>query len=445
MQRYTMRIGFAYAFLCGLVSFVDMSLVWAQKGGIQSRHSVQSMRREVVCFALKHNRDLGLFRVQLKRAKALHVAARVFPSNPVLSVGGGAQFPVPQVPAVGGVLPQVGVGLSLALPVGGRWQRLQDVAASRKQYVSMLLGARQFQLTMKVHEQLNRLAFAFQMLEKRRKMVSFYGKMESLTRRRMKLGAATLHDLGLVQLTGIRARQSALEAVSQLRLEKQGLKRLLGWSATKQLRWSLSTLPGVPSGKKMVQAWERGQKRHRLLRLAKAKVKQAHAGLALAKARAIPDLTVSLQYALEDNNHIARGSLSIPLPLFWRNQRGIQRQRAMVERAKLVVSRQRFLIRQNVHRARLRFAGQLNMLKLLQRQLRVARKRTSLFSKGVSQGGVSVFQMLATQQLILKTELAYLVQLRRVHESYLALGRATGMGPVYAGVGMHVMKKGGAR
>jgi outer membrane protein TolC len=93
----------------------------------------------------------------------------------------------------------------------------------------------------------------------------------------------------------------------------------------------------------------------------------------------------------------------------------------------------------------LRFAGQLNMLKLLQRQLRVARKRTSLFSKGVSQGGVSVFQMLATQQLILKTELAYLVQLRRVHESYLALGRATGMGPVYAGAGMHVMKKGGAR
>ncbi|MCW1935245.1 TolC family protein [Pseudomonas sp. MDMC_285] len=58
------------------------------------------------------------------------------------------------------------------------------------------------------------------------------------------------------------------------------------------------------------------------MRLARVEIDRQEAGIAVEKSRRIPDLTVSLgsQYSSEDRERVNLVGLSMPLPLFDRNQ-----------------------------------------------------------------------------------------------------------------------------
>ena len=146
-----------------------------------------------------------------------------------------------------------------------------------------------------------------------------------------------------------------------------------------------------------------------------------------------PDLTISLGYSLEDNNHIVRGSISIPLPLFWRNQSQIGQNHARLRRARLLLARQRFLVRQRILQAYTRYQMNLRMIRLFKKQFQTVQARSRLIEKGLRQGSFSVFQALTAQRGILQSQLLNLQNIQKAHGSYIQLCQAAGLLPVYKG------------
>ena len=107
-------------------------------------------RQKILAYALQNNRALSAFRARVKRAKAALRGARVFPNNPTLAAGGGPQLPVNSTVTSGqpsSILPRVGVDLSLALPIGGRWGKTQHLASSRLQWFQHQIQFQTFRLS----------------------------------------------------------------------------------------------------------------------------------------------------------------------------------------------------------------------------------------------------------------------------------------------------------
>jgi len=393
--------------------------------------SILGERGRALAFALKNNPSLRAFRARIQRVQAAHAGSRVFPNNPVLSGGGGAQFPLNSVGQGSSALPRLGVDLSLRLPIGGRWGSLQKRRALELRWYQKQWAFLQFKLKLRVHMAIHRMAVAWQVQKKRRAMASFFLRLESLAKKRIQHGSATQLDLQLVQNSRLQAEQSALAALLQYKLVRQQLKTLLGWTSMKPMPWSfrdLPTLPNLPKESKMLAG---ARQNHFQIALAQLAIAQAKAGLTLSKARAIPDLTVSLGYALEDNNHIVRGSLSIPLPVFWRNQSKIGQGRAHLRHARLLLKRQRFLIGQRIQRAYRQFQMRTRMERLLQKQFKTLKSHSKLIERGLRQGGFSVFKVFTTQRSVIQSQILYLRNIQKVHDSYIQLCGAAGILPVY--------------
>lgn len=407
-----------------------------KKRNTNTNKSLRLQRQKILAYALRHNRGLRAFRAQIKRAKAALRGARVFPNNPTLAAGGGPQLPVNSTVTSGqpsSILPRVGVDLSLALPVGGRWGKTQRLASSRLKWFQNQLQFQTFRLSLSVHRLLNRVAVASQLMQKRRAIASFFQRVEGFTRKRMKHGTATQLDLQLAQTSQLRARQALLSATLQYRLAHQRLKMLVGWASSKKMPWQAFPIPAFSSLPKKSVVLSTGLRKHILIRVAEANIRQAKATLALAKARAIPDLTISLGYSLEDNNHIVRGSISIPLPLFWRNQSQIGQNHARLRRARLLLARQRFLVRQRILQAYTRYRINLKMIRLFKKQFQTVQARSRLIEKGLRQGSFSVFQALTAQRGILQSQLLNLQNIQKAHDSYIQLCQAGGLLPAYKG------------
>lgn len=401
-----------------------------------TRQAPAKERQEILLYALRHNRGLQVFRAHIKRAKAALKGAKVFPNNPTLAAGGGPQLPVlgasgtNQAPPI---LPRMGVDLSLALPIGGRWGQKQHLASSRLRSLQERVRRQAFHLSLKVHQQINRVAVSAQMMHKRRAIASFFQRVKGFTQKRMAHGTATQLDLQLAESSQLRARQALLSAKLQYRLSRQRLKMLIGWDSPKQMPWGRFSIPAFAPLPQESALLAFGLRKHVSIQVATAQVKEAKARLRLSKAQAIPDLTVSLGYALEDNNHIVRGGISLPLPLFWRNQSQIGQNHAKFRRARMLLARQRFLVRQRVQQAYTSYKLNLRMIRLFRKQVQKAQARSRLIEKGLRQGSFSVFQALAAQKGILQSQLLHLQNIQKAHDSYILLCQAAGVLPVYKG------------
>lgn len=433
-------VGFILFVLISYLSFPSFAQVQRRSAKNHRRHKTNTLRgtqrQKVIAYALQHNLALRAFQARVQQARARVRGVRVFPNNPTLSGGGGAQFPADSTPAFGQaspILPRVEAALSLALPVGGRWGKSQLLASFQLLWLQRQAKVRQFQLSLNVHDLFNQVAVALWMRDKRQAIFSFFQRLERLVQERIRHGAATQLELQLAQTSRLQAQQAVLSAILRYRLLRQRLKTLIGWTSSAKMPWRTNVVPAFAPLPQKSRLLSKGVRGHVLIRLAEASIAQAKAALALSKARAIPDLTVSLGYALEDNNHIVRGSVSIPLPFFWRNQSGVGQNHAQLRRARLLLARQRFLVRQRIVQAYTQYQTGLKMLRLFKKQFQVVKTRSRLIEKGLRQGSFTVFQVLTAQRSILQSQLLNLQNIQRTHRSYIRLCRAVGMLPVYKG------------
>tara|TARA_Y100001973_G_C5200564_1_gene337309 strand:+ start:834 stop:2099 length:1266 start_codon:yes stop_codon:yes gene_type:complete len=117
-----------------------------------------------------------------------------------------------------------------------------------------------------------------------------------------------------VRLEAARARDQHINAMNQL-------LALIGASSTNgepSLSGDVTDLPAIPSEVALLTRLDNVPQ----MRLARVEIDRQEAGIKVEKSRRIPDLTVSLgsQYSNEDRERVNLVGLSMPLPLFDRNQ-----------------------------------------------------------------------------------------------------------------------------
>lgn len=167
--------------------------------------------------------------------------------------------------------------------------------------------------------------------------------------------------------------------------------------------------------------------------LARAILKQSRTGLSWAQAKAIPDLTVSFGYSLEDGAHVVTGGLSIPLPLLWRNQGGIGQQRARILQAQRFIISERFQLRQKVLQALTHYQNDLAVLRIFKQRLQSAQKQFSLIEKGLKLGVFTPFQTLTAQRSIVGSQFQQLQLISHALSHYLDVCQAAGILPFWGG------------
>lgn len=262
-------------------------------------------------------------------------------ANPELSARGAARL-LDQ-----GARPDVALELSQALPLGGqRGDRIAVAEGELREAEARLAQARQ-SLATRVHlafidalraQELSALAQAGVLLTQR---------LSTASERRLAEGDSTILDVHVSQAELGRAENALTQARVEALAARMGLAEAMGQDPTVALRVAPSARVerALPP---LAEVLAEGARRRADLEALRRAVGTARARVERARSAGVPSLTVSAFFEVEGGaDVIVGGGLSMPLPLFDRNQGGIaeaqadtQRQEASLRRGELELARE---------------------------------------------------------------------------------------------------------
>jgi cobalt-zinc-cadmium efflux system outer membrane protein len=152
-----------------------------------------------------------------------------------------------------------------------------------------------------------------------------------------------------------------------------------------------------------------------------AAVAQAQSALRRACAEPIPDITtqVSVQYDDATDNTITGAQVGIPLPLWNRNQGGIQQAHANVAQASRNVERVQLDLQQRLALAYQQYSNARAQADIYTTQILPKAKETyELVQRGYRLGEIGYLDLLTAQRLYSQTNLAYLDSLSSLWSSW---------------------------
>ena len=241
-----------------------------------------------------------------------------------------------------------------------------------------------------------------------------YDETVRISRSRRAGGDISDAVLNKVELEAMRYQNAEIDAEMELDLSRQKLAALLGFGLSNQIPRTLETEKVVLIPLEPGQLLEQALRDRPDVRAAKESKLLSIAALAQARREALPELSLSLIYAHSDflvsgdnPNSLGLG-LSLPVPLFDRNQANIGRakldeRRADNEGQRLVVSVQHDVadaVRHAARSAQLLSLYEGGMLERADSALRVAEKSNRL-------GAISLLELLEAQRTYLETRMQY--------------------------------------
>ena len=287
-----------------------------------------SSSADLVSLALSSNGELAAARLNIERARARVQQAGLRP-NPSLDVE--RQNGVFNSPGESATM----VGVSVPLEIGGKRGKRIDLAKAELEAAEADLADRERRLANTVRTTLAEALASLRELEITQELIVIDTQAVQVIERRVKEGDAAPLEQNLlrVELERIRSRRALVAGRLQAALLR--LQTLVGMSVTQPLRLSealaSASLPNPPGS--LEATLEIALRTRPDLRLAILGEEAAKAGLRLAQAQAVPDVTLSARYgitqssfdstpigALNDRDRIFTVGVSIPLPLFNRNQ-----------------------------------------------------------------------------------------------------------------------------
>ncbi len=290
--------------------------------------------------AFEHSPSLAEARAAVEQARGSRQGAALL-INPELSARGAARL------LDEGAKPDIAVELSQALPLGGQRADRIAVADGEIKEAEARLGQARQTLATRVHlafidalraQELSALAQAGVLLTER---------LLTASERRLAEGDSTILDVHVSQAELGRAENALTQARVEALAARMALAEAMGQDPTAALRVAPSprterTLPPL------AQVLAEGAKRRGDLEALRLAVETARARVEAARSAGVPSLTVSAFFELEGGSDvIVGGGLSMPLPLFDRNQGGVaealagtRRQEAELRRGELELARE---------------------------------------------------------------------------------------------------------
>jgi cobalt-zinc-cadmium efflux system outer membrane protein len=279
-----------------------------------------------------------------------------------------------------------------------------------------------------------------------------YAQTIKISQARFRAGDISEAELRKIELEGLRYQNAVIDADMQLDVARGKLAALLGLASAADLPRSLadpSDAAARPSFD-LAPLTARALERRPDLRAAGAARIQAEAQIASAERDALPDITLGAAYTHSafttagDNPNTLGLTLSLPLPLFDRNQANIGRARLDQRRADNDGERLRIAVVRDVAEAVRRGTRAATLLAVFERPAggavpgtptgttdaagMIARAETALrvAEKSYRAGAISLIELLEAQRTYLDTQAQYLRALHDFRQATADVAHAVG-------------------
>jgi cobalt-zinc-cadmium efflux system outer membrane protein len=316
---------------------------------------------ESVRIALERNREVIAARLDIEAAQLDVVAARIYP-NPVASYSLGNL--VIRGNKQGGTIepgffsqPVQSVGVSEIIDV---WAK----RGARTRAAERGVEEKQLQVQDALREIVYAVRSAFADVTREqherqlaREIADRYGDTVRVSRGRFRAGDISEAELRRVELEGLRYTNAVIDADLQLDLAREKLARMMGLGSGSQLPGQVADLSDIRRAYSVPSLISLAMENRPDVRAASAAHRTAEAQLDSAKREVYPDISLGASYTHSaftvsgDNPDTLGLSLSMPLPLFDRNQAAIGRSSLDIRRADNELERLRLSVSHDVAEA----------------------------------------------------------------------------------------------
>ncbi len=367
---------------------------------------------QALSLALENSPRLSVFRADIAEAEADLRGAKVFPENPVLDLSAGPRFGVGDL-AGSDLGLDASVGLSQAIPLFGRWGAAVDVAEARLDAERSAVRFDTQRLLAAVSRAFLEAQRAEALVGVQRERTKLLQDLVALTERRVEAGDATQLDVNLWQAELGSARSSLLRFEGRAVAARAELAAGIGLDPKD---------PPLPQGAlqppKDPPAAALDLEQRSDLRALAAQVRAAERAVELARARAWPDLGVGAYLETEKlapgpegvtGEYLAGAQLTVPLPLFERNQGDIARAEAQLNRAKAVRAARLLAAAAEVETQSARLEAALAAARGLESSVVATTEETlSLLERSFEEGKIGITDLLLRQRTLLDARADYM-------------------------------------
>ncbi|MBI3601989.1 MAG: TolC family protein [Candidatus Omnitrophica bacterium] len=417
-------------FVFGLVIFFPLR---SQTTMAEETAPVQSTltEEEAVRNAIRNNYDLRLAKVSVELAKAQLVQAGLWP-NPEgeFSIRSDKYY---ANEGEGGYE----YGLNQPIPISGR-------LFSQKRVAEFGIKRAEWQLNdvkRQVVAEVKKIFYQVTTLQEKEKILSFLVKtnqdlLESVKARLSQAEVSNV-DISLARGELLMVSQELAEVKARLYESRVNLNRLMGQG----LNYSFATVsePLAFPSIDLETATQNSLENRPDLKAKELEEKMGSAALTLAKAMQIPDITIGVFYQsdrnrfdvndqlISDNSRFIGAKVSIPLPLFNRNQGEIAKTAAEKKGAGIQYEALKTQVAKEVAQAYIRLAASKEIIDSYSNGVKEdVEKSVKLMQNAYLQGQVSVFDVVQTQSKFNSIEKAYLDASQNAREAIINLESAIG-------------------
>lgn len=405
--------------LCGLL--VGSLLLLSSEAGAEEV-TTWTMERAVER-ALEHNLSLRASAREVDLARAGLVGAEVLTtSNPELAGGAGLRL------SGGEALVDAGVALEQRFALGGPRRHRVAGARAAVEVARGRYASRRAKVAAAARIAFVEAVAAGRMVALAQRAEALTEELHGMARARVEEEAGTDLEVNLAALEWARARRqlsSARQAALEARLR---LSQLLALPLGRALSLP-ERLPAVeevtPSEEAMVASAL--EQRPELFAVGQSR-RQALAEVDWARAEAWPELAVEASYDLEEGqDHIVGLGLTIPIPIFHRNQGQIAEARARASLAELDEEAARRAVEQEVRAAHQRYLAARQVAELLdQETISRADANLALLRASFEEGNVGFVEVLLVQQELLAAQQEAITAMTALFRARVELELAVG-------------------
>lgn len=386
--------------------------------------------RQLVDIAQRDNKDLQAARYAVDIGRARLIQAGLLP-NPRLDLSGRNDSAFKNEGEY-----SRSAAVSQQFPIAGRILRQKDVARVDVALAQAEVEEAERKLAGDVAANVYRLLVIDRQIQSRDKLIGIEEKLAKATRDRLKAAEVSELDVNTVQLDLQRLSQERALLLSQGQSLRVALNTLIGRPASAALSVD-EPMPEAETLPSREQLQAQAFRSRPDLRSALLGADRAQAEKALAKAQRWEDWSLGL--GLEQDRLAIEGappqgsdralglSLSIPLPVFNRNQGLIAEAEASAGQAKARIDALRLGIAGEIASAHTEAANlQQSVNQYRQELLPVSERNVQLAQKGYGEGLVSVLEVVQAQRQLADLNTAYLNTLDQYLQALVRLRTASG-------------------
>ncbi len=374
-----------------------------------------------VAIALLRNRDVIAIKLDIQASQVDRIAAGIYP-NPIayysvgnIGVGGGNPQNMGLNPAPYSQLIHT-IGISQVIDV---WAK----RSARVRAADLGIEWRRLRVDDALREIIYAVRASFAEVEREQAEVLLaqtisarYEETVRLSRARNKAGEISDIDFQKIELEGLKYQNAVIDGEAELDLARQKLAAVLGLPSAQELPGRAFTPVTPRTAPQLEPLVKRALEERPDLRAARKGVELTDAAIAAARREAYPDIAVGVSYTHSeftvsgDNANTLGLNVSLPIPVFDRNQAGVARARLEASRIQNDIVRLDLLVRHDVAEAVRRIERANRVLDMYETGGMLTRADNALrvAESSFKAGAVSLLELLEAQRTFTETRARYL-------------------------------------